>query len=86
MGGTVKVSILMEDIQKGWRGGCSQQCAAARAISRAVGEPCDLGIREGETSSGRRFRIPSNVAAWTLEFDCGRQVVPIDFELEWVER
>lgn len=89
----LRVTVTQEDIDKGcrWSG---HGCAIARAINRLFEKTfhtCQLGIFSNEDArisidTMPLFTLPPEAVKWIYDFDFGRGVKPITFEIERTER
>lgn len=80
---TVKVTAT--DIREGQknRHPRSRTCPVARAISRAVGEPCSVASKWGKVAEhpGARYDLPAKVRTKIDAFDADLKVKPFSFTI-----
>ncbi len=85
----VRVEVTQDDIDKG-KPGNPCKCMLALAISRAMGEPWEVGFSfadneievDGEWVRTRRADLPGDALQAILSFDRHETVMPFDFEME----
>jgi hypothetical protein len=56
-------------------------CPVALALQRATGRRWEVSNTQAENLSGGRFNLPREVSTFTHDFDLGRPVAPLTFEL-----
>lgn len=88
----LRVTVTQEDIDEGRPGG--EVCAIANAVYRLFEKRlhvCCNAICETRPSDAAElgpnlFKLPGWVSQWIMDFDLGKKVEPITFEIEPIER
>jgi hypothetical protein len=85
----MKITVTQEDIQAGQRRD-PEQCAVALALFRAGLDHCGVMGPSVTVSDafGRLICLPLPVAVsdWIFDFDAGKAVGPITFEMDFVQK
>ena len=80
----VRINVTQEHIEQGVRGNvysCAVALAAQEVLGRDIVMIADIALRRGAVWS--KFAVlPEMVRAWIVEFDDGRSMAPITFELD----
>lgn len=79
---TIHVEVTQEDIDSGVPTHCCE-CPLARALSRAACEPVDVVVRKAFFAFDEiGFDLPPVAVLFRRDFDAGRYVRPIVFDVE----
>lgn len=80
-----RIQVTAEDIANGTRGNCAF-CPVARAVCRATGSVdvsvTGLGVTIWCGEETASLAIPDAVGRFVDDFDCGKPVHPIEFDLD----
>lgn len=84
----MRIEVTADDIAKGKRKSCDA-CPVARAIHRATGDGWNavvykdncIAVADDDDWDREEFTPPPEVAQFVKDFDAGRPVTPITFDL-----
>lgn len=77
----MKIKVLKKDIREGCPGD-TNRCPLARALSRALGGPCEVYVTSWKDDKDVRHKLPRKAETFRQRFDDGRVVHPFEFEVQ----